>query len=586
MKKSLFQKISTVLCLSLLLTCLTIVPAHAAGLSVSVGQSRVSVGNEFAVTVTVSSDVIAWTYQITYSDNLTLVSGKTTPDGSDDEGSPHINTLLFRANAEGTGTITASCTNGLTDGNRDYSSSDRATISILPAQSDDGGEPPYHGDGNSDYRSANNALSALTVSAGTLTPAFDPAVTEYTLSLPQGTEKITVAATPSDSKAAVQGVGEVTLQPGENKIPLVVTAENGDTKTYTITAKVAQAPTLFFNYGGAKLGVVKDVEGVTPPTGFAAAAPVAHGGDTLPIWVDANGKHTLVYLVDEQGVAGFYLYSQTEGVLSPYLPLAYGGATYIYTGIPADKAVVPGLETATVEAFSQTLSGWRYEDAALADFVVLYLMDEGGQYGYYNYDTKNATLQRFSGAVFTDGGETLAVPMLYVYIAAGAAALLLILMIVFACVSGSRGKKLRALAAEQIEPAEEADPEALPEAAETPAEEPEAEPAPAEKSEEPEVPAEEADPAPAEETAPEETPEPAPVQPEAPTAEEVSEPAPAREPVTPEAQEPAAPEAPQEPAPEEAPPAQPEEAPAEDKSLEDTLRKLPLDELLQDIRDL
>ena len=31
---------------------------------------------------------------------------------------------------------------------------------------------------------------------------------------------------------------------------------------------------------------------------------------------------------------------------------------------------------------------------------------------------------------------------------------------------------------------------------------------------------------------------------------------------------------------------EPEEAPAEDKSLEDNLRKLPLDELLQDIRDL
>ena len=40
------------------------------------------------------------------------------------------------------------------------------------------------------------------------------------------------------------------------------------------------------------------------------------------------------------------------------------------------------------------------------------------------------------------------------------------------------------------------------------------------------------------------------------------------------------------PTPEEAPPAQPEEVLAEDKSLEDTLRKLPLDDLLQDIRDL
>ena len=569
MKKSLFKKISTVLCLSLLLACLTVVPAHAAGLSVFAGQSRVSVGNEFSVTVTVSSDVIAWTYQITYSDNLTLVSGKTTPDGSDDEGSPHINTLLFRANAEGTGIITASCTNGLTDGDRDYSSSDRATISILPAQSDDGGEPPYHGSGDSDFRSGNNALSTLTVSAGTLTPAFDPAVTEYTLSLPQGTEKLTLTATPSDSNATVQGDGELTLQEGENTLPLVVTAENGDTKTYTVTAKVAQAPTLFLNFSGAKLGVVKDVEGVTPPTGFTAAEPVSQGGDTLPLWVDANGKHTLVYLVDEKGVAGFYLYSRTEGVLSPYLPLVCGGATYIYTGIPSEKAAVPGLKAATVEAFSQTLSGWRYEDAALSDFVVLYLMDDGGQYGYYTYDTKNATLQRFSGAVFTDSGETLAVPMLYVYIAGGAAALLLILMIVFACVSGSRGRKLRALASEQTEPAEEAASEAQPEETQTPEESP---------VEEAETPAEEATPG--------EEAEPAAVEPE--TSEE--EVVPASEPAAPEVPEPVTPEAAptSEPAPtlEEAPPAQPEEAPAEDKSLEDTLRKLPLDDLLQDIRDL
>ncbi len=543
---------------SLVLLCTMLLAAvqvsHAASFSVSAGQSTVSVGRTVSFTITVPAGCQAWTYSVSYSGNLTLQSGDLAPMGFD--GYNRVNQLVFRANDTGTGTVWISKGSFSMDGDNNETPSGSASVS----------EPDY-----TPSESANNALSALTVSAGTLTPAFDPAVTEYALSLPQGTEKITVTATPSDSKATVQGDGEVALQPGENKLAVTVTAENGDTKTYTITAKVAQAPTLFFNFGGAKLGVVKDVEGVTPPTGFAAAAPVAHGGDTLPIWVDANGKHTLVYLVDEQGVAGFYLYSQTEGVLSPYLPLAYGGATYIYTGIPADKAVVPGLEAATVEAFSQTLSGWRYEDAALADFVVLYLMDEGGQYDYYTYDTKNATLQRFSGAVFADSGETLAVPMLYVYIAAGAAALLLILMIVFACVSGSRGKKLRALAAQ------EAAPEALPEAAETPVEEPETEPAPAEETEEPEPPAEEADPVTAEETAPEETPEPAPVQPEAPAAEEVSEPAPAQEPVTPEAQEPAAPEA---------PPAQPEEAPAEDKSLEDTLRKLPLDELLQDIRDL
>lgn len=538
--------------------------SYAAGMSVSAGQSTVSVGRTVAFTITVPAGSEAWTYSVAYSANLTLESGDLAPMGF--EGDNRTNQLVFRANDTGTGSVWISagsyCVSGV-----DYDASGSASVSIVSASTPDDSEPDYTP--STPGKSGNNALSALTVSAGTLTPAFDPAVTEYTLSLPQGTEKLTLTATPSDSNATVQGDGELTLREGENTLPLVVTAENGDTKTYTVTAKVAQAPTLFLNFSGAKLGVVKDVEGVTPPTGFTAAEPVSQGGDTLPLWVDANGKHTLVYLVDEKGVAGFYLYSRTEGVLSPYLPLAYGGTTYIYTGIPSEKAAVPGLKAATVEAFSQTLSGWRYEDAALSDFVVLYLMDDGGQYGYYTYDTKNATLQRFSGAVFTDSGETLAVPMLYVYIAGGAAALLLILMIVFASVSGSRGRKLRALASERTEPAEEAASEAQPEETQTPEESP---------VEEAETPAEE--PIPGEEA------EPAAVEPEISEEEAV----PAAEPAAPEVPEPVVPEAvsTSEPAPtpEEAPPAQPEEVLAEDKSLEDTLRKLPLDDLLQDIRDL
>lgn len=571
-------KVFLCVCLSLMLSILSLHICWALDISAYAGQSNVSVGSTISVTFRASDDAMRWIYTISYSGNLTLESGSTSVSGSDAYGDSRTHTLIFRANEEGDAWVTAYKENGLVSTDFvEANASASVQFKVVSASSPSDGY--HHDDFNNATpgKSGNNALSALTVSAGTLTPAFDPAVTEYTLSLPQGTEKLTLTATPSDSNATVQGDGELTLQEGENTLPLVVTAENGDTKTYTVTAKVAQAPTLFLSFSGAKLGVVKDVEGVTPPTGFTAAEPVSQGGDTLPLWVDANGKHTLVYLVDEKGVAGFYLYSRTEGVLSPYLPLVCGGATYIYTGIPSEKASVPGLKAATVEAFSQTLSGWRYEDAALSDFLVLYLMDDGGQYGYYTYDTKNATLQRFSGAVFTDSGETLAVPMQYVYIAGGAAALLLILMLVFAGVSGSRGRKLRALAAKQTEPAEEAAPEALPEETQTPEESPveEATPAPEEEAE-----------TPAEEPTPGEEAEPAAQEPE--TSEE--EVVPAAEPAAPEVPEPVTPEAAptSEPAPtpEEAPPAQPEEAPAEDKSLEDTLRKLPLDELLQDIRDL
>ena len=546
-----FRKFS----LSLLLTgamllCL-VQTSFADGISVSAGQGSVSVGRTVAFSITVPSGSEAWTYSVSWSGNLTLESGDTAPMGF--EGDSRTNQLVFRANSTGTGTVSISAGSYCIAG-EDYDASGSASVSIVSASEPDDSEPDYTP--STPGKSGNNALSTLTVSAGTLTPAFDPAVTEYTLSLPQGTEKLTLTATPSDSNATVQGDGELTLQEGENTLPLVVTAENGDTKTYTVTAKVAQAPTLFLDYNGQRLGVVKDVFQVTPPAGFAPAEPITYSGDTLPIWTDVSGKRTLVYLMDEKTSAqGFYLFSQTTGVQSPYLPILCGSVTYIYTDIPKELSSVPGLTPATVKAFGQTLNGWTYNDASLKDFCVLYLMDDAGSYGYYTYDSREETLQRFSGAVFTDSGETLAVPMLYVYIAGGAALVLLILLIVFASVAGSRGRKLRLLpdTGTSQPAADEGTPEATPDA--TPAADtaPELEQLPvASPQEDPSLSAH------------------VPVSPAGTPAPESTHPESAAEASTSEAGEAGA--DPSEPAP--------------DAALENTLRHLPLDELLRDIHDL
>ena len=544
-----FRKFS----LSLLLTgamllCL-VQTSFADGISVSAGQGSVSVGKTVAFSITVPSGSEAWTYSVSWSGNLTLESGDTAPMGF--EGDSRTNQLVFRANSTGTGTVSISAGSYCIAG-EDYDASGSASVSIVAASEPDDSEPDYTP--STPGKSGNNALSTLTVSAGTLTPAFDPAVTEYTLSLPQGTEKLTLTATPSDSNATVQGDGELTLQEGENTLPLVVTAENGDTKTYTVTAKVAQTPTLFLDYNGQRLGVVKDVSQVTPPAGFAPAEPITYSGDTLPIWTDVSGKRTLVYLMDEKTSAqGFYLFSQTTGVQSPYLPILCGSVTYIYTDIPKELSSVPGLTPATVKAFGQTLNGWTYNDASLKDFCVLYLMDDAGSYGYYTYDSREETLQRFSGAVFADdAGQSLRVPMLYVYIAGGAAALLLILLIVFASVAGSRGRKLRLLAdTGASQPVlDEGTPEATPDA--TPADDtaPELEQLPvASPQEDPSLSAD------------------VPVSPAGTPAPEATLPESAAEASTSEAGA-----APSEPAP--------------DAALENTLRHLPLDELLRDIHDL
>ena len=545
-------------CLSLMLSILSLHICWALDISAYAGQSNVSVGSTISVTFRASDDAMRWIYTISYSGNLTLESGSTSVSGSDAYGDSRTHTLIFRANEEGDAWVTAYKENGLVSTDFvEANASASVQFKVVSASSPSDGYHHDDFDNATPGKSGNNALSTLTVSAGTLAPAFDPAVTEYTLSLPQGTEKLTLTATPSDSNATVQGDGELTLQAGENTLSLVVTAENGDTKTYTVTAKVAQAPTLFLDYNGQRLGVVKDVSQVTPPAGFVPAEPITYSGDTLPIWTDVSGKRTLVYLMDEKTSAqGFYLFSQTTGVQSPYLPILCGSVTYIYTDIPKELSSVPGLTPATVKAFGQTLNGWTYNDASLKDFCVLYLMDDAGSYGYYTYDSREETLQRFSGAVYADdASQSLRVPMLYVYIAGGAALVLLILLIVFASVAGSRGRKLRLLpdTGASQPAADDGTPEATPDA--TPAADA------ASELEQPPV------------ASPQEMPSLSadiPVSPADTSAPESTHPEPAAEASTTEAGEAGA--DPSEPAP--------------DAALENTLRHLPLDELLRDIHDL
>lgn len=548
-----------------LLLCMT-QSVFAASISVTAGQSSVKVGNTVAFTITVPSNTQAWTYQVAWSDNLTYVSGDTEPMGF--EGNSTRNQLIFKANGEGTGKVWIAGGSYSID-RQPYDASGSATVSIVSASQPSQGYD--HGDFDDDpptpSKSSNNALASLTVSAGELAPAFDPTITDYTLSLPLRTNKITFTATPSDSKATVQGDGEVALRSGENKVAVVVTAEDGSAKTYNITVKVAREPTVFFSLNGESLGVMQDTDGVTPPAGFSPTT-VPYSGEELPAWTNAAGQ-MLLYLVNQDTLAaGFYLYDEAEGVQSPYLPIVYGATTYVYTGVPAEKESIPGLTLCDVEAFGHILKGWKYQDASLQDFCVLYLMDAGGNYGCHTYDSQSGTLQRFSGAVFTDDGRTMRVPMLYVYIAGGAAAVLLLLVIILAAVCISRGKKLRLPATEVPAEAPAAPGEQPP--AETPAAEEMPTP------EEPEQPAEEApsqpEPQQPEENSPAE-PEDEPSVPEdEPTSEEPAEKAAAEPTEKPESAVSPAEEAPQPPAPE--------------QSLEDTLRRLPLEDLLRDIHDL
>ncbi|MCD7971548.1 MAG: cadherin-like beta sandwich domain-containing protein [Candidatus Azobacteroides sp.] len=81
------------------------------------------------------------------------------------------------------------------------------------------------------------SLSALTISDGTLTPAFDTDIIEYTADVPYEVSLITIEAIATDQEyAVVEGAGEIELNTGENTVLIKVTAQDeSTTQEYTLT---------------------------------------------------------------------------------------------------------------------------------------------------------------------------------------------------------------------------------------------------------------------------------------------------------------------------------------------------------------
>lgn len=86
-------------------------------------------------------------------------------------------------------------------------------------------------------------LKSLKIPNTTLSPAFNKNTLNYTASIADITE-LTVNAVASDSSSKIQiSDNYKNLQKGDNVIKIVVTAENGASKTYTVTVKLSLTPT-------------------------------------------------------------------------------------------------------------------------------------------------------------------------------------------------------------------------------------------------------------------------------------------------------------------------------------------------------
>ncbi len=247
-----------------------------------------------------------------------------------------------------------------------------------------------------DDKSSESMLSSLTVSKGKLSPEFDENITSYNLNLTNDIASIDVNAKAKDAKAAVSGIGKHDLKAGKTDINITVTAENGSTRTYTIHVTVEEKSKEFIKYNGQKLGILTNLDEVTPPSGFEKTK-VKVSGKERDGWYNAASKIYLIYLADKDMVKNFYMV-ENQQVTSIYKPIQLLGKSLVMIDVPDVLQKKNGMKFTTITIDNQKLKGWTFKDKNFQNYYLIYVMDTKGNVKYYQYEKTEETLQLYSGA--------------------------------------------------------------------------------------------------------------------------------------------------------------------------------------------
>lgn len=419
------------------LICAILMPCvvNAASGSISVtGSSSAVVGNRVTITVTLSSSTAigSWQMSLNYDRNyLQLVSSTAEAGGttmaSSSAGGTRSKSYTFVFKTLKTGNTRVSVSSYLAYAYSDLSqmdltSSSRSIHIMTQAEL----EASY---------SDNNNLRDLSVAVGEetyeISPEFDSDTLEYSVTVPTGTTLVNVSATRSDSTASVDGDGEIEVTEGLNTIPIVVTAQNGDEKTYTLIVNVEDQNPIEVPIDGKTYTVVKSDTLLTAPTTFTATTVPIDGFD-IPAFVNEVIGYTLVGLKDESGNIVLYRYQDDEYSLYNEL------TSKSYTLVPvAFDSELDYIKT-TVEINGATVDAYKYsEDSSL--YIINAINLENGETNLYLYDPESGAAILFDESFINEANQTI---QYYTYvIIAFAGALFLMLILIFGLLHSTKKKQ-------------------------------------------------------------------------------------------------------------------------------------------------
>lgn len=454
------KKLGVIITLLTLCICLMTPQMHAKAASgkttIAVSAGSLNIGQTVTVTakaLSASGDSAYANMVLTYDAGiLEFVSCNATYGGGGGSISVASDSfsVTLKAISAGKASISLSATDGVIYGTEEEldsmaGSSTSVTVKNEAAGSNTGNNNNTGSNTNTAALSADNSLKALTISPGTLSPAFKGSTTKYTATVDNSVTSIAVSATPVNEKATIESVtGNTNLAVGANVVQIVVKAENGTTATYkiTVTRQAAGTTGSETTTTGGENGDDGNVDSETPedteevdttetpvsaadvvinnttyhiadnfteeqiPSDFTEATVNFRGAECRGLTFN-KGTISLIYLETDNVDATtgrFFIYDETRDVVYDFMKFTAGESSYAIPLLaPLDSVLPESYVQVSLQMPENTvMTAYQLpaEDGEEAsDFYIFYGVNQDGTEGWYQYDAAEGTYQRVNGNI-------------------------------------------------------------------------------------------------------------------------------------------------------------------------------------------
>ena len=437
------MKNKIIMLLGLLLMLPTTVWAASGSIKATASSSRVTLNNTITVTVKVSStDTLgSWQYGLSYDKSkLSLLSGDPSIVGyGDGTYSSKSYTYKFKAIAVGSATITIDNPK-IVDWNSESAITTTKSNLTLTIK-----EPVII-----NYSSDNN-LASLGVEGFTISPDFNKSTLEYSVTVKPDTTSVNIVAKTSDSKAKMSGTGKMDVVEGTNQAKIVVTAENGTSKTYVINITVPEKDPINYKFGQDNYNILRKLP-ENLPLNFNKAT-IKFNDEEAPCLQNEKLNITLIYLRNSKNEENFYIYDASKKLVTIYNEVKNNDVTIYLTN---KEVKIKGYNKRNIKINGVETIGYQLSENS-KDFLVMGRNVSTGQDNIFVYDSVNKTISLFNE---DDYNYLVDATNLYKMITYALGALLGLLLLIVILLASSRKKLIKlmnktALAEEVIEEKQE-----------------------------------------------------------------------------------------------------------------------------------